>query len=123
MSVWAAHVRFGVIDDARAHQHRRHRRAYVALGAIGLAVGTYLLLGGGDGGARSPVLSQGSLASGAQSSAAGSGTALVAGASVKEISATGASYSRAQLLKFTQCARANGDPKFPNGQETRKSLA
>ncbi|MGD0198978.1 MAG: hypothetical protein ABSC56_13880 [Solirubrobacteraceae bacterium] len=56
--------------------------------------------------------------SGLPSSSAGGGAssanALVAGASVKEISATGASYSGAQLLKFAECARANGDPNFPD---------
>jgi hypothetical protein len=56
--------------------------------------------------------------SGVRSSPAGGGapssTSLVAGASVKEISATGRSYSNAQLLKFAQCARVNGDPNFPD---------
>jgi hypothetical protein len=52
------------------------------------------------------------------SSSAGGGapssSSPVVGASVKEISATGGSYSDAQLLKFAQCARANGDPNFPD---------
>jgi hypothetical protein len=107
-----------VIDDARSHQHRRRRRACVALGAVVLAaVCAYVVFGGGGGGARSPVPFQGAVTGGLPSSPAGgapSSSSLVPGASVKEISATGGSYSGAQLLKFAQCARANGDPNFPD---------
>jgi hypothetical protein len=72
--------------------------------------------GGGGGGARSPVPSHGSVTSGLPSSAAGGGapSSLALGASVKVINATGGPYSGAQLLKFAQCARANGDPSFPD---------
>jgi hypothetical protein len=95
----------------------RAREPVAALAAVAVA----LLLascGGSSPSVASLGKSHSGSSSGLPSSPAGGGApnsnSPADGASVKEISATGGSYTGAELLKFAECARANGDPNFPD---------